>query len=346
MKSSVTRRVTAGPATSQLTRREIVVGGLALIGVSCAGRDPRVEAGADPAVLENPTFDLARITPNDEFYVVFWYEVPVVDGATWSLTFDGLCTGARAITLADIRSLPLREKEHTLQCIGATPRNRAISNAVWRGLPLTEILDAFGIAPLPTALHLNSGGRDSYLSTLPIDDLANMWLVVDMNGEPLPAEHGFPARLLVPGRYGMKNVKWIERLTFANAPIVGTWEAQGWDGEARYRPAAFVFFPEPDAPGLVDAPLTLVGAAFCGGVEVSRVELSDDDGATWADATLDPPGVTHVWTRWRFVVEPDGRDEYKYLVRVTAADGTATDPSFVDGEDGFQGYGRVAFKLG
>lgn len=331
-------RATEGPLTSRLNRRRLLQLGVVGLVPACAGRDPPL-----PENPEEP--DVARITPNDEFYVVYYNEVPTVDAALWRLTIDGLASPA-VLALADIEALGLREKEHTLQCIGASPRNLAIGNAIWSGLPLHELLERVSVDVDDSARFLHLRSADAYLNQLDRSDLddGRIWLVTRMNGEPLPAEHGFPARLLVSGRYGFKNPKWLERITFAEEPIVGTWQELGYPDDASNRPAGFVHAPG-FAEELRNAPFTLVGSANCGDIAITSVELSIDEGATWEPAEIVLRDVPDVWTLWRFAFTPPRPGDYIFLVRVRAADGRESLPENPEDNGGWQGYGRVSVRI-
>lgn len=306
---------------------------------ACAGRAP-----GEPPV--NESYELSRITSNEDFYVVNYADVPVVDPSTWRLGIDGLVSEALSLSLEDIAGLELRDKEHTLQCIGASPRNLAIGNALWTGLPLDEVLQAFGVVVDEAARFIHVRSADAYLNQLFRSDLdeRRIWVVTRMNGEPLPAEHGFPARLLVSGRYGFKNPKWIERLTFSADEVVGTWQELGYPDDGSNRPAAFVHHPEA-AEVLADAPLVLVGSANCGNIGITSVELSSDDGASWSPAEIVVDGARDVWTTWRFPFTPAGVGDYVFLVKVRADDGRESLPQNPEDNGGWQGYGRIAFRV-
>lgn len=329
------------------TRRRILqLGAVFVAAPGCGPARSDADAGAAREPSSNPDYVLARLTPTDAFYIQSYASIPTVDAEQWRMVVDGLVEAPREATLAGLRALPLVDKEHTLQCIGASPRNAAVGNATWRGLPLHALLQSLDVLVDPAAAHLHVSCTDGYRTSVPRSDLdeGGIFVALEMNGAPLPASHGFPARFLVSNRYGMKSPKWVERVTFATEPLVGTWEAQGWSQEAVNRPAAFVYLPS-SGQGVYDSPLTIVGSAYCGDSPIVRVELSNDAGATWSDAALSPPGVVDVWTTWRFPFTPNGVGTYVFLLRCTAADGRATNAAAEPDLAGFQGYGRVAFEV-
>lgn len=326
-----------------ISRREMLkIGGIALVSLPL-GCGP---AGEEPPALQ--AWDLPRITPNDDFYVVLWDKVPEVDSSAWRLELTGGFDGARLISLAELQALPARTREHTLECIGASPRNPAISNAVWTGLPLVEILEHFGVRVQPSTTSLLFECADAYVTGIPSTDLVDqeVWLVWKMNGEPLPAAHGAPARLLVPGRYGLKNPKWLTRITAGDETIAGTWEAQGWSYEAVYRATGFILRPRSaDAPHMKNAPVRLMGSAYCGQVPITRIEISDDAGATWRDVDVEHPGGDSVWTIWKHDWTPPGPGQYRFMLRVAAADGQHTLDDDMSEGAGYEGYGRIQLTV-
>jgi DMSO/TMAO reductase YedYZ molybdopterin-dependent catalytic subunit len=316
---------------------------LALFGTAAAcapgGKKTPVDADTLPEEID-------PITPNEEFYEVTYSGAETVDGATWTLTFDGACEGGLSVTLADLEALPSREKEHTLACISSSERYHAIGNAVWTGLPLPEVLAAFGVVPSDAAIELQFTSADGYRTALPITDLDDreIWLVWKMNGEALPVAHGYPARLLVPNRYGMKNPKWITDITFGLVALLGTWETVGWSNDCTWRPCAYLHSP-PDNSSLEEGALTLTGSSYCGSVAIERVEVSADGGDTWEEVEWTYQGPVDTWSLWRLRWTPPGPGTYTLLARAVAADGRASDPDYVFDRAGFQGYGELVIEI-
>lgn len=313
------------------SRRELVVG-LAATGLAaCAGEGGGVtDSGTEP-----PPDPIAPITPNADFYVTSCCGTPAVDAADWSLTIRDPTSELATLDLAALDAMAARDREHTLQCIGANPYNHAISNAVWTGLPLVEILAALGVTVPAAAVEMVFTGADDYTTSLPVSDLdLPVWLVWRMNGEPLPPEHGYPARLLVPGRYGMKNPKWIVDLSFVTEPYLGFWESYGWSNEARYKANTLVSHPARQAT-VQAGPVRVQGTAFAGGDPVVTVEVSVD-GGDWVSATLDYAPGADVWTLWHHDWEAEV-GQHTVQVRCVTASGGGSIAS-AEGSDGLEGY--------
>jgi DMSO/TMAO reductase YedYZ molybdopterin-dependent catalytic subunit len=298
-------------------------------------------AGCDRLVLldELTAEALAPITPTERFYVYQYGPVPDLDPSSHRIEVTFEETPLATFDRGHLASLAGREREHTLQCIGSRPTVQNIGNARWFGLPLVEVLASLGVTPPAEAVELVAVGEDGYDAAIPIGDLtadAPVWLVWEMNGEPLPLPHGAPARLLVPGRYGVKNVKWPAELRFVRSPHTSFWSEQGWSEPAPYRPNTFVASP---ADGLEVPPGTVVrfvGTAFAGEDVVERVEVSID-GGPWREAerayAIDQPGV---WVLWSFEWEvPEGR--HVVQARCTTRDGARSHPTH-DGTSPLDGY--------
>jgi DMSO/TMAO reductase YedYZ molybdopterin-dependent catalytic subunit len=324
-----------------VSRRGLLAGGAAAAVLPACDRLvlPEEQVTDDPEVVDGPDgLELSPITSNEEFYVTSCCGTPDVDPDTWQLLFmdNGAVIGS--IDLAALEALPAREKEHTLQCIGSGPANQAISNAVWGGLPLVEVLAHVGVTLREDALQIVLAGAEGYTTAIPRSDLDALWLVWQMNGDSLPRSHGFPARLLVPGRYGTKNVKWLSALEVVDEPYTGFWERFGWNDEATYLANGFIRLPR--AYGEVPREgATVLGTAFAGADPIARVEFSDDGGQTWSDAEITYAGPPDVWSLWRFDWIPPGPGQYVLKVRVTTQSGATSAPQhehtdYLDGYDG------------
>ena len=319
-----------------VTRRDLLTGaGAAVALVSCDRLD--VPEGTDTA-LPGPGDVLDPISSNDDFYVTSCCGTPEIDRTAWTLVIEDDVAGERVATLdlAALEAMAAREREHTLECIGGNPNNRAIGNAIWTGLPLVEILDALGVTVPPSAVEIVFTGADDYQTSIPIADLDKpIWLVWKMNGEPLPDRHGAPARILTPGRYGTKNPKWVTGIRFVREPFLGFWESRGWSNSAEYR--ANTFFLSPPASAVLTAgPVRFLGTAFAGSDPIARVEVSANGGERWEDAEITYQNGPDVWTLWAFDWDAVAGD-YEIQVRATTESGKQSSPE-PDGTDPWGGY--------
>lgn len=301
----------------------------------------RLAAGCDRLVVLDPRLnpELPPITPIGDFYVYSYAAIPDFDPETHATSIASEAGPLATFDAAFLRSLPARDKEHTLQCIGSRPRIQHVGNAIWSGLPLVEVLDALGVVPPASAVGLRVTGLDGYHAGIPIADLWDgpIWLVWQMNGEPLPTAHGAPARLLVPGRYGVKNLKWLAEIAFVDQPHVSYWTDRGWSEEAVYRPNTFVASPIDGFQLAAGERVRFVGTAHAGRDPVVAVDVSVDGGPC-EPADLDyATGEPDLWVLWSWPWTPGEEGDHRVRVRCTTASGARSvdDP---DGTDPFQGY--------
>jgi DMSO/TMAO reductase YedYZ molybdopterin-dependent catalytic subunit len=276
------------------------------------------------------------ITPTGLHYLLIHYDIPAVNTDGWRLKISGQVAKPLELTLEEIKKRPRRTIPVTMECAGngralLAPRRisqpwllEAIGNAEWTGTPLRSILQEAGVSAdaaeiVFTALDQGVEGDQvqHYQRSLTVDEAIRdeVLLVYEMNGEPLPPQHGYPLRLLKPGWYGMASVKWLDRIEAVAEPFQGYQMVRAYryaqsaedPGEVVdvIRPRALMIPPGiPDfmtRDRLVDAgPVTLTGKAWAGHSGVSRVEVSVEGGATWFEAQLGESGSPHAWKTWTF----------------------------------------------
>lgn len=240
---------------------------------------------APPFKYDSPVM----ITPVDQFYEVkYSATVPHVDASTWRLLVTGEVERPLSLTLEEIKAMPMVEEMRTLECISNPAGGDLIGNAVWRGVRLAEILQRAGVRPGVTEIVIRSA--DDYHTSIPLA-LAmdgHSLLVYWMNGIDLPVEHGYPLRALWPGRYGMKQPKWIAQLEAITDHHTDFWEGQGWSNEAIIQPNSRIDTPPSGAEFKAGEPVAIAGIAYSSDVGVARMEVSTDDGETWAGGGIDP----------------------------------------------------------
>ncbi len=224
------------------------------------------------------------ITPNDQFYIVQCCGVPKVDASKWSLRITGLMPKPLRFTYSDILKMPSVEKMVTLQCIDNEVAGELISNAVWKGVSLAHLLQEANPSSLVQDLVMH--GADDYSDSITLDRAMHydVFLAYQMNGVPLPKEHGFPLRAVVPGIYGIKNVKWLTRMELVGHDHKGYWQQKGWTDEGTIKVKSRI-----DAPGpynTIRGGYTLKGFAFSGYNGIREVEITFNGGKTWAKAAL------------------------------------------------------------
>jgi DMSO/TMAO reductase YedYZ molybdopterin-dependent catalytic subunit len=277
------------------------------------------------------------VTPPGLHYVLVHYDIPDVDPSAWRLEIGGHVERPATFTLDDLRARPRVTVPVTLECAGNgralyEPRPisqpwllGAIGNAEWTGTPLAPLLREAGIrdGAVDVAFAGSDHGREGdldqdYERGLPLDEALrdDVLLADEMNGMPLPPQHGFPLRVVVPDWYGMASVKWLRGIRVLDVPFDGYQNVRGyrWRAEENEDPGTPVgrirvrslmvppghpeFLPRHRraAPG----PATIVGRAWSGVAPIVRVEFSADAGATWDDAELGPEPPAHAWRAWSY----------------------------------------------
>jgi DMSO/TMAO reductase YedYZ molybdopterin-dependent catalytic subunit len=280
--------------------------------------------------LEGLRYD---ITPIGMHYLLIHFDIPVGDAETWALEVGGSVARPLTLSIADLRARPAITMPVTMECAGngrarMEPRplsqpwlDEAIGTATWTGTPLGPILEEAGLAADAVEIvfrgadHGEQGGVEhDYERSLSVADASadDVILAYELNGQPLPPQHGFPVRLLVPGWYGMTSVKWLRSITAVAEPFEGfqMWAyrlRQHADEQGipvtRMMPRALMIPPGfPDfftRARTVDAgSVTVEGRAWSGWGAVTLVEVSEDGGASWTEAVLSEPVGAHAWRGW------------------------------------------------
>jgi DMSO/TMAO reductase YedYZ molybdopterin-dependent catalytic subunit len=265
------------------------------------------------------------ITPDDQFYCVTKNVVdPRVNASLWRLEVTGLVKMRQTYRLERLKSLPAVTQETTLMCISNGLDAGLMSNAFWKGVPLNVLLNA--AMPLPGAAKVRLHGVDNYTDTFPLEKAMDptTLVVYEMNGEPLPDRHGFPARVIVPGYFGEKHVKWITRIEVADENAIGFYEKQGWGPDFIIPTRSRIDQPDHESSVKAEvarAGIIVRGVAFGGNRGISRVEVSSNDGGTWQEATINYPGTKLTWALWSYDWRPPGPDNYTLVVRATDGEG-------------------------
>ncbi len=265
------------------------------------------------------------ITPNELFYCVTKNVVdPLVDLDLWHLEVGGLVKNIATWRFDDLLGLETTEQETTLMCISNGLDAGLISNAVWKGFPLRDLLDR--AIPFSGAARVRFQGVDNYADTIPLDKALQptTLLAYEMNGAELPERHGYPLRLIVPGYFGEKHVKWLTRIEVTDANAKGFYEAQGWGPDFITPTRSRIDVPDAWSSfslGKLNGPIEVKGMAYGGDRGVSRVEFSSDGGKLWRDAEIYYSGGNLAWSLWKAEWMPDATGDYMLVVRATDGEG-------------------------
>lgn len=306
-----------------------------------------VPPGATEAPPADPFAGLTGVTTTKDFYVISKNGVddPVINPNTWRLQV----AGQRPYTIGyeELKRLESIEFTQTLSCVSNNVGGPLISTAVFRGVKLRDLLDRAGLPASTAEVRFNSA--DGYTESIPLETANDPHTIVAylMNGEPLPKEHGFPARILMTGRYGMKNPKWLTAIVPIDRPYNGYWEQRGWNKDAFVRTMSRLDFPQEQDAVPAGKPFPFVrGIAFAGTRGISKVEISFDGGKTWNETRLRQVLPKDNWTPFTYVWTPPAPAVYSVVVRATDGDGNLQDPAERDSfPEGATGYHRVNIKV-
>ena len=296
------------------------------------------------------------VTPNELFFVRSHWIPRTPDPKKWKLSIDGEVDRIGVMTLSELKKLPKVEITCVLQCAGngrglyspTVPgvqwRYGAAGNARWTGVRVHDVLERAGVKS--TAKHLHVFGSDDPPGKVPPFHrsiemekvLADGVLAFAMNGEPLPVAHGAPLRLVVPGWAGDHWMKWVVRLSPQAEPQKGFYMETGYRYPLTPGAPGVAFKPEEMAPvtelfvksNITTAPskakagraYDIRGFAFSGAPDITKVEISDDDGATWQEASLDPRHEPYAWRLWSYRWTPARAGAARICARATDSRGS------------------------
>jgi DMSO/TMAO reductase YedYZ molybdopterin-dependent catalytic subunit len=312
----------------------------------------------DPATTTRILTPVSRltsfVTPTEDVFVIAHMGIARVDAGAWRLAVDGLVTRALTLTYDDLRALPSRTVTSFIECYGNPVEpdvpTRRVGNVVWRGVALRDLLLRAGVSPRATHVWLEGADSgtfakihsDRYIKDLPLatvlerDDLLVAW---EMNGAPLTAEHGFPARAVVPGFFGTNSVKWLTRVTLADTRPESLFTTKLYNRTVQ-REGVSVMEPvrEADVHSLIVSPcdgdtvvrggdVAIAGWAWSAW-PVARVEVSVDGDAHWRDVPLEPRCEGHAWQRFVLDWRAETPGEYRIQCRATDARGRIQPPRY------------------
>ena len=301
-------------------------------------------APALPTGLDNKVPGITPFrTPTDKFYRVDTrLTLPIVDVDSWSLTIDGDVDQEVTFTFDDLAAMPLIERDITLTCVSNDVGGTYVGSARWIGVRLTDLLDQAGVSGTKADQILSTDVDGMTIGT-PYDvatDGRDAMIAIGMNGESLPREHGFPARMVVPGLYGfISATKWISRITLTTyAEQDSYWTNRDWATDAPIKISSRIDTPKPLAN--LDAGRTVIGgiawAQHQKGIEKVQVRI---DGGGWQDAKLGPSAGQDYWRQWYF---PWTAETGRHSLAVRAFDGegdmqvAARTTPFPNGSSGYQ----------
>ncbi|MEM8925822.1 MAG: molybdopterin-dependent oxidoreductase [Actinomycetota bacterium] len=276
-------------------------------------------AGASPVGSTEGITPL--VVPNDEFYLIDTAILtPQVDPASWELTIKGMVDNEVTYTYDDLLARATTVEPVTLSCVSNEVGGNLVGNAVWQGVPLTELLDEAGVDPAAT--QIASRSVDGWTCGFPTElayDGRTALVAIAMNDEPLPLRHGFPARLVVSGLYGyVSATKWLSEIEMTTLEgFDGYWIPRGWSKDGPVKTQSRIDTPRRGTSLPVGVEVPIAGVAWAPNIGIRTVEVQIDDG-DWVEAELGESLGVNAWRQWRVTWTP--AESGRHLIRVRATD--------------------------
>jgi DMSO/TMAO reductase YedYZ molybdopterin-dependent catalytic subunit len=338
----IERDVTDGDV-GDLGRRRLMVGlagaaAVSVVTISVGRARLRSRAEAQRAALDLPNpvesqpdptsandFGLESLSPivigSATFYRIDTaLVVPTIDPEEWTLKVTGMVDREIELSYQDLNEMPLIERYVTLSCVSNEVGDRLVGNALWTGVPLRDILDMAGVRG--GADQIVGRSVDGWTAGFPTElayDGRDALLAIGMNRDVLPANHGFPARIVVPGLYGyVSATKWLTEIELTTWDAFdGYWIPRGWSKEGPIKTQSRIDRPK-GRSSIAAGEYAIAGVAWAPNVGIAGVEVQVDDQA-WSEAELSVPLSNDAWVQWRFDADLEPGD---HVVRVRATDAT------------------------
>ncbi|MGE3519428.1 MAG: sulfite oxidase [Vicinamibacterales bacterium] len=325
-----------------------------LFAQAAAQGDGRIVRSPRPQDLETPVALLdSWITPNDRFYVRSHLYTPSVDLATWTLAVQGDVERPLTLTMADLKRMPAVSLPVTLECAGngraffeppvagVQWQKGAVGNARWTGVRLSEVLKAAGVKPTARFVWMNGadvplGKMPDFVRQIPLAKALDVdtLLAYEMNGEPIPAANGFPLRAIVPGWEAAYSIKWLTGVEVRDREHDGFWVQTAYRYPTmRVAPGAAVdpknmqplgglavksiITGPAEGAAIAPGPIPITGFAWAGEANVTRVEVSVDNGSTWSPAELGRDRARYAWRQFSFIWRAERTGSFVLLARAS-----------------------------
>lgn len=334
--------------SSERGRREFLLRACALGGLTARSL-------VSASQTRRPASD-ALATPNADFFVRNHFAAPKISDETWTLDVAGLVSKPVKLSYPDLLLMPSTRQAVTLECAGNPPGGTLVGTSVWSGVPLAALLKQVNVREGAGTVVLH--GADSgdgegmppgtrFARAIPIEKAMepSTLLAYEMNGDPLPAAHGFPVRALVSGWYGMDSVKWLTRIEVLDQPFAGYFQQERYvsvRGNGERQPITRMLVSSKmvrpsDGEEIRSDAYRVEGIAWAGERKVANVQVRVNGSGDWQPATLRASPVAMVWTSWSYDWHIPRAGQYTLDVRATDEDGNiqpdARDP---DRKDAYQ----------
>ncbi len=319
--------------------------GVELVSADSAGDLDALIAEVNASPIAKTPSITPIVVPNSDFYRIDTaLLVPQIDPADWTLTIDGMVERELTFTYDDLLERANMVEPVTLSCVSNQVGGDLVGNAVFQGVALTELLDEAGV--LPGATQISSRSVDGWTCGFPTDvayDGRTSMVAVAQNGEPLPIEHGFPARIVVSGLYGyVSATKWLDRITLTTLEdFNGYWIPRGWSKLGPVKTQSRIDTPRNGDQ--VSGSVPIAGVAWAPSRDIVKVEVRVDEGP-WMEADLGESLGENAWRQWRLDWQSTPGE---HLIQVRATDGTGETQTEVrtrPDPDGASGWHTIAIQ--
>lgn len=312
-------------------------------------RPATLPAGADIATTDLVSGGLSPIVvSNADFYRIDTAFIPpTVERDTWRLRITGLVDREIELTYEELVALPVIEQYVTIACVSNNVGGDLVGNAKWTGVPLRTVLDLAGVQS--SADQLVGKSVDGFTAGMPVewvmDESRVPMIAVGMNGEPLPRNHGYPARLIIPGLYGyVSATKWLTELQLTRFDrFQGYWVPLGWAARAPILTQSRIDLPRVGGP-LVAGTVPVAGVAWAPDRGIQRVEVKIDD-ADWVAARLSAPISAATWVQWLYLWDATPGTHQITVRAVDGAGEVQTDARSNPAPDGARGHHSVRVSV-
>jgi DMSO/TMAO reductase YedYZ molybdopterin-dependent catalytic subunit len=311
-----------------------------------------VAAGPAPSVPPGASLDVPGITPivipNDRFYRIDTALVsPRVDADTWQLSVTGMVDREVTLTHAELSAMPLFEQYVTIACVSNEVGGNLVGNALWTGVDLREVLDMAGVQSGASQIVGRSvdGWTAGFPTAWAMDPDRRPMIALGMNHAPLPVDHGYPARLIIPGLYGyVSATKWLSEIELTTLEAFDAyWVPRGWAKEAPILTQSRIDVPRQGA-SLAAGRVAVAGVAWAPDRGIAAVEVRVDEGA-WQPAVTSEPLTEAAWVQWTLTWEATP-GEHLITVRATDGEGVVqTDERTRPAPDGARGHHSVSVRV-
>ena len=314
--------------------------------VRLAAADRRARMPARPAWPEIEDLTPEVTSPAQHYVVDINLYRPSLEAVDWTLAVKGELDRPLELSFVELQErFEIVEEYAVLTCVSNEVGGDLVGHSLWGGVRLGDLLDAAGLRP--SAVDIVARAADGYSDSIPVE-LArdpSVLLAIAQNRRPLTREHGFPCRLRVPPIYGMKNVKWITSIEAVGSDYSGYWQRRGWSDEAVVRTQSRIDVAGAEGAA-VGTPTWIAGVAWAGARGISKVEVSVDGGASWAEARLREPIGPLSWRHWTYRWTPRGAGSAEISCRATDGQGVVqTERSAPPHPAGATGYHRVTVQV-